>query len=335
MSTTVVGPNTYYGAGVNGGVAEFAAGATLNFGPQQFGGTPGSVIQEGSGTTIVSGANTYSGGTTLSAGTLGVANNAALGTGTLTVKGGTLEARRHAITLTNRVRLAGNATIGGSQALTLGGPITLTASRTLTVTNTATTTFTGAVRQSGATNFGLTKAGSGTLVLAAANTYKGSTFVTGGTLLVDGSIAGAATVQNHGTLGGSGTTAADTVQSGGTLIPGSSATQPAILNAASLTLRSGSSFDVALNSTTAGSGYSQLIVAGEVSLGGSTLNVSLGFTPVIGDRFVIIKNDDGDAVSGTFNGLAEGATFVQDGMTFRITYKGGSALDNVVITRVA
>jgi autotransporter-associated beta strand protein len=334
LNTTTVGPNTYYGAGVNGGVAEFAAGATLNFGPQQFGGTPGSVIQEGSGTTIVTGANTYSGGTTLSAGTLAVANNAALGTGTLTVTGGTLEARGRAITLTNAVSLAGNATIGGRQALTLGGPITLTASQTLTVTNTATTTFTGAVGQSGATNFGLTKAGSGTLVLAADNTYKGSTFVTGGTLLVNDSIAGAVTVQNHGTLGGSGKTVAVTVQSGGTLIPGSSATQPAILNAASLTLSSGSSFDVALNSTTAGSGYSQLIVAGEVRLGGSTLNVSLGYTPLIGDSFTIIKNDDGDAVSGTFSGLAEGATFVKNGMTFKITYKGGSGHD-VVITRVA
>ena len=71
-STTVIGPNNYYGAGVNGGVAEFTAGATVNFGPQVFGGTPGSVIQEGSGTTILTAADTYTGPTTVSAGTLEV-----------------------------------------------------------------------------------------------------------------------------------------------------------------------------------------------------------------------------------------------------------------------
>jgi autotransporter-associated beta strand protein len=222
QSTTIVGPYTYYGAGVNGGVAEFAAGATLNFGPQAFGGTPGSVIQEGTGTTILSGKNTYT----------------------------------------------------------------------------------------------------------------GNTLVNGGTLLVNGSVAGRTTVNTGGTLGGSGTTQGVTVQSGGTMIPGSSATQPAILRAGKLTLNSGSSFDVALNSTTAGSGYSQLIVGGTVSLGGSTLNVTLGFTPAIGDSFTIIKNNSGSAVIGTFNGLAEGATFLVKGLTFKITYKGGSGND-VVISRVS
>ncbi len=69
-NTIVSGPNTYYGAGVNGGVGEFTAGATVNFGPQVFGETVGSVIQEGSGTTILTGADTYTGATTVSAGEL-------------------------------------------------------------------------------------------------------------------------------------------------------------------------------------------------------------------------------------------------------------------------
>jgi len=50
---------------------------------------PGSVSQRGSGTTIFSGANTYAGGTTNSAGTLSVGSSSALGTGTLTMNGGT------------------------------------------------------------------------------------------------------------------------------------------------------------------------------------------------------------------------------------------------------
>ena len=50
----------------------------------------GSLSQSGSGTTVLSGANTYAGGTTNSAGTLSVGSSSALGTGTLTMNGGTL-----------------------------------------------------------------------------------------------------------------------------------------------------------------------------------------------------------------------------------------------------
>src|ERR1051325_8504472 len=52
---------------------------------------------------------------------------------------------------------------------------------------------------------GLIKAGTGTLTLAAANTYTNTTSVNGGTLLVNGSIgAGAVTVAGSATLGGDG-----------------------------------------------------------------------------------------------------------------------------------
>jgi fibronectin-binding autotransporter adhesin len=61
-SYTVNGPINYYGAGVNGGVAEMTAGATVNFSPQVFGQSPGMVIQEGSGTTLLTGTNNLHGG---------------------------------------------------------------------------------------------------------------------------------------------------------------------------------------------------------------------------------------------------------------------------------
>jgi len=64
------------------------------------------------------------------------------------------------------------------------------------------------------------------------------------------------------------------------------------------------------------------------------IKVNLTSTSVVGDKFTIIQNDGSDAVVGTFAGLAEGATITQGGVTFTISYKGGTGHD-VVLTRTA
>ncbi len=89
-----------------------------------------------------------------------------------------------------------------------------------------------------------------------------------------------------------------------------------------------------LNGTTAGAGYDQLSVTGTVNLAGATLNVNLAFTPALGSAFMLIQNDGKDAVLGTFAGLPEGATLMLNGMTFQISYVGGTGND-VVLTRMA
>ena len=48
----------------------------------------GSFVQMGSGTTVLSGTNDYSGGTTITAGTLQVANNSSVGIGAVMLDGG-------------------------------------------------------------------------------------------------------------------------------------------------------------------------------------------------------------------------------------------------------
>jgi len=90
----------------------------------------GSLSQSGSGTTVLSGANTYAGGTTNSAGTLSVGSSSALGTGTLTMNGGTLGVTGGGgWTLTNAVTLSANslADTGGGN-LTLSGTVSGTGS---------------------------------------------------------------------------------------------------------------------------------------------------------------------------------------------------------------
>jgi uncharacterized protein with beta-barrel porin domain len=172
-------------------------------------------------------------------------------------------------------------------------------------------------------------------VLSAANTYAGATIISGGTLLVSGSISSSAvTVNSGGTLAGSGAVGSISQLSGGIVMPGTNSTTTGILSSGAVTLHSGGSFNVAINGTTAGTGYDQLVASGKVNLASANLNVTLGFTPAVGNAFTLIKNNSGTAIIGTFNGLAEGASIVINGMTFKISYLGGAGHD-VVITRTA
>jgi autotransporter-associated beta strand protein len=308
----------------NTGTATFAGAVG------QSGGTYGLTIN-GPGLLVLSGSNTFGGGLTLNSGTLAVANAGAVGTGTLTLQGGTIEASGGPVSLANTVKLGSNVTVAGANDLTFTGPATLTGSRSLTVTNTGTTTFAGAVGQT--TTAKLTELGTGVLVLSGANTYTGGTAVNGGTLLVNGSLAaGTVTVGSSATLGGSGTTGPVTVSAGGTLFAAGTL-GTAVLNTGNAVFASGSSFNAVLDGTAAGA-YDQLNVTGTVSLGGSTLKLSPGFTPAVGTSFTLLNNDGTDAVVGTFNGLPEGTTLTAGGMTFQISYVGGTGND-VVLTRIS
>ncbi len=71
-------------------------------------------------------------------------------------------------------------------------------------------------------------------------------------------------------------------------------------------------------------------MTGTVTLAGSTLSRSLGFTPTNGETFTIIKSTA--PIVGTFSGLAEGASLTINNIPFHITYEGGDGHD-VVLTQ--
>lgn len=145
--------------------------------------------------------------------------------------------------------------------------------------------------------------------------------------VVDGTY-GDTTVDSGGILKGSGKVGALDVNSGATLAPGHS---PGCLSSGNFTLAG--VYQAELGGTTACSGYDQMKVTGTVNVTGGALDVSFynGFTPKAGDTFTVIDNDGTDAVTGTFNNLAEGATFTVGKVVLKISYVGGTGND-VVLT---
>ena len=84
---------------------------------------------------------------------------------------------------------------------------------------------------------------------------------------------------------------------------------------------------------TDGTTADQLAVTGAVTiLVGTTLATS-GLTTgsVDGDVVTLVDNDGADAVTGTFDGLAEGATVTVDGRGFVLSYAGGDGNDVVLV----
>ncbi len=71
---------------------------------------------------------------------------------------------------------------------------------------------------------------------------------------------------------------------------------------------------------------------GPVSLGGATLELDLGYAPANNSQpFVLVAQAGGSPVTGTFSGLAEGASISLDDLAFSITYLGGDGNDVVLV----
>ena len=144
----------------------------------------GNVRQTGTNVLTLSASNSYTGGTTISAGTLGLGNDQAIGTGSVTIIGGGIRAVGTSRTLSNALFTSGTFTLGRSTNFT--GTTTLNANTTIIGTNpdgpaNAESVFSGPI----VGNFGVTIAeGSGTVGLGTGDiSFSGNNTYTGGTTL--------------------------------------------------------------------------------------------------------------------------------------------------------
>ena len=274
---------------------------TINNSIYNYAGWYQGLTKNGTGTLVLNGANSYNGTTNLRAGTLVLNNNTALGAGslsTLTIISGTLDVTSGStITLTNNYTQSWNgdfAFLGTNGSLNMGtGAVSMNASRVVTVSN-STLTIGGAI--SGST-FGLTKNGTGTMILTGANTYNGTTTINAGTLTASGGSA--------------------------------------IVDTGAVTIASGAAFSIGANETVGSIAGAGNIALGSYTLTSGGDNSSTTLSGVISGTGNLIKSGTGNMTltgTSTFNGSTtiSGGSLVVNGSAAHST---GAVMHQMKIAR--
>ncbi|WNJ89690.1 autotransporter domain-containing protein [Bosea sp. 685] len=277
----------------------------------------GRLDKNNGGTLNLSGDSNFAGGFGLNAGTLGIGSNTAVGVGQLSVATGSTVVALGNVTLANAIRLNPSAGFGTAN------PIFDTGANTLTLNGVISGQAVG-IEQ---TPYGITKNGSGTLVLNGANTYSGATVVNAGKLVVGGagtsgaSIASSSslTIAAGATIGGNGATPTLTVN--GTISPGNSV---GTLNInGGLILGAGSTTVIEIEGATA----DRVNVAGTAALNGTLQLVAAGGTYAFATPYTILTstgartgafatvNTTGSFGVGVTSAVAYGANNVQVTLT--------------------
>jgi autotransporter-associated beta strand protein len=209
--------------------------------------------------------------------------------------------------------------------------------------------FTGLLTGSTA---GLTVRGTGSLTLAGGGTFTGDIGVEAGKLFITGNIAGTLPVDNRpsitasagGTLGGS-VSGSDSLgpisatgSSGipGIISPGTPSSPISVLTTTSLTLFPDGLLAMEIGGVSEND-YDRIVLNGTAFIRGA-LSISLfnGFTPIVGDSFTLIANDDVEplAPEDLFIGKPDDSLFTASGYEFRIDYQGGDGNDVTVTVTI-
>ena len=360
--TILTGTNTYSGGtevqsgtlqigsggtsgSLGGGTVAISSGATLKFDrsdtftvPNTITGAAGStLVQAGSGDTILTGTNTYSGGTDVQSGTLQIGSggtSGSLGGGTVAISSGaTLKFdRSDTFTVANTITGAAGSTLvqagsgntiltgtntysggtdvqsgtlqigsGGTSGSLGGGTVSVSSGATLKFDRSNAFTVTNAI--TGAAGSTLVQAGSGNTILTGASSFNGTANVNAGVLSVNGSLAGTTNVNNGGTLGGSGSVGNVNVLAGGTLAPGNSIGTLTVNG--NLSFAAGATYRV---ETDAAGHADKTVVNGDLSLAGN-LSVQAGSGNYARNTSYTILTYSG-VQTGAFDGLSSNLAFL-------------------------
>lgn len=287
-----------------------------------FGISAGSLVKSGGAAVTLSTSNSYAGGTTINAGTLNINKASAIGTGPLTFAALTPTT---VVTIDNTsgaaLALSTNnpqvwnsdfsfSTSGGlaANSLNLGnGAVTLTGNRTVTVNGaSALNTLTVGGVISGP--YGITKAGTATLVLSGSNTYSGVTTASNGILAIASSAnlgSGAAgnsitlaggTIESTGGTYDLGVNRSMLLTSGGTLqVDAGTLTVSGVVSGSGTLTKTGGG-TLALTGTNTNT--STNVTLGTLNINGTT-NSNLNINPALGTSAVANVSGTMTTVAGT------------------------------------
>ncbi|SFJ44081.1 beta strand repeat-containing protein [Planctomicrobium piriforme] len=176
--------------------------------------------------------------------------------------------------------------------------------------------------------------------------FKDDVFIAGGPINLDGLNVGTniATVtarvgsitSTTGNPSGPSDVTGPLLISNGDIAPGGTGTGKMVLNAG-MFIQSSSSLTVDLKGTAVGTGYDQIAIinpASAVTINGATLyiNNDSANPPLVGQRYRIIDLVDPQSFCNTpFAGWPEGGSQTVNGVTYKITYKGGTGNDVVLL----
>jgi fibronectin-binding autotransporter adhesin len=252
-------------------------------------------------------------------------SNGVLNAGSLSMTGGTISTAGPESLLV----LSGNigATSSPAEPAAVSTPVELKTSPTITVTPGAAGTapelrLTGVISEFGG-SYGITKAGAGTLLTSAANTYTGATIVSAGTVVAEGTQAGAFSVGQNGTLTGAGAIGATSVE--GILAP----LAPG-LTTGSLGFGPLGRLDETLTSIEPGT-VPSAIVKGTVTINPSAaldLVVAPGTVLPHGSTALVIDDKGSEPIAGQFAGIPNGFVLpTAEGVPLAVSYAGGDGND--------
>jgi outer membrane autotransporter protein len=238
-------------------------------------GNLGSISQIGTGNLVLNGSNNFVAGLGINQGTVTLGSNTAAGAGAITINGGaTLAAGVSGLVVANAIQTTGAGRIDSG---------------------TGTFTLSGVIGNLG----GITKVGTGNLILSGTSNYAGATTVSAGTLTVTGALTkSTVTAASGGTLAGTGPVAGIVVASGGRVSPGATAGAVATLaTTGNVTFQAGSTYAVDLTTiadkiTAAGTAS---LLGGTVAVAGTTAEYSFNST------YQIVSATGGR--TGTFAGV--------------------------------